>query len=123
MKKINKTLYAFITFVLMWIIISLPNNSIFIENWDFRCILCLYGSYTIIIAAMYVIMPDNFNSLFKLLLPLIIISIIMYLLISICSLHFNCLTWDKSIKIFFAFITLFINFVTTLILLFYKYYG
>lgn len=118
MKQINKTLYAFITFALMWIIIALPNNTLLIENWDISGIAALFSFY---ISTLFIILPmptNNFEKIWKLIFPLMLSTIIVYVIISICSLHFNCLTWDKSIKIFFCGITLVFNSFVTIILLF-----
>ena len=118
MKKINKTLYAFITFALMWIIIALPNNTLFIENWDISGIAALFSFY---ISTLFIILPmpiNNFEKIWKLIFPLMLSTICVYIIISLCNLHFNCITWDKNIKIFFCGITLVVNSFVTIISLF-----
>lgn len=115
MKKINKTLYAFITFVLIWLIISLPNNTVFIENWDISGIFVLFLFYVI---ALFIILPtplNIFEDILSFILSLIISTIIIYGILALCSLNINCINWSIEIKIIFCAVTLVMNTIVLLI--------
>lgn len=116
MKKINKTLYTFITFVLIWLIISLPNNTVFIENWDISGIFALFSFYA---TALFIILPSSTNDfsidILPFILSLIISTIIIYVVLALCSLNINCINWSIEIKIIFCAVTLVTNTIVLLI--------
>ena len=115
MKQINKTLYAFITFVLIWLIIALPNNTVFIENWDISGIVALFAFY---VTSLFIILPppsNIFEDILPFTLSLIISTIIVYGTLALCSLNINCINWTIEIKIIFCAVTLVTNTIVLLI--------
>lgn len=103
MKQINKITYLFLHFITMWFIVSLSNNSIYIEDWTWKSILFFWFIYLMI---SMIILSAETESLFKLSLPLIIFLPILYIIFSIACSDINCITWKDNVKDLFGFLAL-----------------